>query len=71
MLMRIVGTRRERRARNERKNAIRVVRIEARSWKRRAPIIIQVVVRKFELMTGFSMNFMKEAGAESSLFILI
>lgn len=69
-VIRIVGMRRESSARKERKNAMRVVRRDARSWKRMAPMIIHVVVRKFEEMIGFSMNLMKDIGAERSLLIL-
>lgn len=68
--MRIVGMRREMRARKEKKNAIRVVKINARSWNKSAPTIIQVVVRKLEEIIGFSTNLMKDIGAERSLFIL-
>lgn len=70
VVMRIVGMRRVRMAKKERKNVMRVVRRVDRRGNRRAPIIIQVVVRKFEEITGFSMNFIREEGAERSLLIL-
>lgn len=63
--------RRVRRVSRERTKARRVVRRVERRWNRRAPIVIQVVVRKFEEMTGFSMNLIKEEGAERSLFIFV
>jgi hypothetical protein len=69
-VMRRVGIKRERRARKERKKAMRVVRRVERMGNRRAPIIIQVVVRKFEEIMGFSMKFMKAVGAERSFSIL-
>lgn len=69
VLMRIVGMRRVRRTRKEMKNARRVVRRVERRWNVRPPMIIHVVVRKFEEMTGFSMNFMREEGAERRAFI--
>lgn len=70
VVMRIVGMRRVRMVSIESNNTRRVVKRVERRGNRRAPIAIQVVVRKFDEMTGFSMNFIKEEGAERSLLIL-
>lgn len=69
VVIRIVGMSRDSRARKARKNVMRVVkRVERREY-RRAPMIIHVVVRKFEEITGFSMKVMRPIGAERILFI--